>query len=64
MSDEEKALEKLTLNERKLLKVLIRDTAYREIQKRLPTMFDEVSTTSKTKKNDLIQWTAPKAAIV
>jgi hypothetical protein len=60
LSDEEKALKKLALDERKLLKVLIRDTAYREIQKRLPTMFDE--NTAKTKKSDLIQWTAPKEA--
>jgi hypothetical protein len=62
LSDEEKALKKLALNERKLLKVLIRDAAYREIQKRLPMMFDENTSVAKTKKNDLIQWTAPKDA--
>jgi hypothetical protein len=41
LSEEEQALKKLALDQRKLLKLLIRDTAYRDIQKRLPTLFDQ-----------------------
>lgn len=58
LSDEEKALKSLALNERKLLKLLIRDTAYREIQKHLPVMFDE--TESKPPKDYAIKWTSKK----
>jgi len=59
LSEEDQALKKLALNERKLIKLLIRDTAYREIQKRLPTMFDEKESTPPT--NDyLVKWTSKK----
>ena len=61
LSEEEKALKKLALNERKLLKFLIRDAAYREIQKKFPTMFDEDASLTKSKKNNTtIQWTSAK----
>lgn len=61
LSEEEKALKKLALNERKLLKFLIRDIAYREIQKKFPTMFEEDATSIKNKKNTVtIQWTSAK----
>lgn len=58
LSDEEKALKSLALNERKLLKFLIRDTAYREIQKHLPVMFDETESTPP--KDYAIKWTSKK----
>lgn len=58
LSDEEKALKSLALNERKLLKFLIRDTAYREIQKHLPVMFDEPESTPP--KDYAIKWTNKK----
>lgn len=61
LSEEEKALKKLALNERKLLKFLIRNTAYREIQKKFSTMFEEESSPTKSKKiNTTIQWTSAK----
>lgn len=58
LSDEEKALKSLALNERKLLKFLIRDTAYREIQKHLPAMFDE--TEGAPRKEYPVKWTSKK----
>lgn len=57
LSEEEKALKALALNERKLLKILIRNTAYKEIKKRLPSMFDQASSTKQTKGNTEITWT-------
>lgn len=61
LSEEDQALKKLALNERKLLKLLIRDTAYREIQKRLSTMFDEpVSTPASKDITYPIKWTGKK----
>ncbi|MBA3705869.1 MAG: RteC domain-containing protein [Bacteroidetes bacterium] len=59
LGEEEKALKKLALDERKLLKLVIRHTAYREIQKKLPTMFEEQVAQTKTKSIN-VQWTAPK----
>ena len=63
LSDEEKALKKLALDERKLMKVLISFIAYLEIQKRLPTMFDEpinVKDDKETVANYPIKWTGTK----
>ena len=57
LSEEEKALKKLALNKRKLLKVLIRNTAFKAIKKRLPTMFEEASSKSITKNGTKIIWT-------
>lgn len=60
LSEEDQALKKLALNERKLLKLLIRDTTYRAIQKQLPSMFNEPESNSPTKINLLIKWTSKK----
>jgi hypothetical protein len=60
LSEEDKALKKLALDERKLMKFLIRDTAYRTIQKKLPTMFEEEAPTAKTKQDTPLHWTSPK----
>ncbi|MBA3664570.1 MAG: RteC domain-containing protein [Bacteroidetes bacterium] len=62
LSEEEQNLKKLALNERKLMKFLIRDTAYREIQKRLPLMFDEPKTISEkdTPISYAVTWTGKK----
>lgn len=60
IDEEEKALKKLALDERKLLKLLIRHTAFRGIQKRLPTMFEESDVSLKGKRNSSVQWTSPK----
>ena len=63
ISEEEKALKNLALNERKLLKYMIRATGYAELQKRLPTMFDEkeIASTEKTKTNTYpIEWSGKK----
>jgi hypothetical protein len=60
IGEEEKALKKLALNERKLLTLLIRHTAFREMQKRLPTMFEEKDASLKSKKSDSLQWTSAK----
>lgn len=57
LSDEEKALKKLALNERKLLKVLIRDTALKAIKKNLPTMFDDTTSKTVIKNNVQFKWT-------
>lgn len=59
ISEEDKALRKLALDQRKLLKLLIRDTAYRQIQKRLPTMFEEPGNTPVTNSYP-IKWTSKK----
>lgn len=59
LSEEEQALKKLALNERKLLRLLIRDTAFREIQKRLPVMFNE-SESNPVRLNYPIKWTGKK----
>jgi glutamyl/glutaminyl-tRNA synthetase len=61
ISEEEKALKKLALNERKLLKYLIRATGYSELQKRLPTMFDEKAASPTEKTNTYsVKWTGKK----
>lgn len=59
ISEEDKALKKLALDERKLLKLLIRDTAYRNIQKRLPSLFEESQNATVTSNNQ-IKWTGKK----
>ncbi|MBA3705506.1 MAG: RteC domain-containing protein [Bacteroidetes bacterium] len=60
LSEEEQALKKLALDQRKLLKLLIRDTAYRVIQKKLPSMFNEPENSPATKTNHAIKWTTKK----
>ncbi len=61
ISEEEMALKKLALNERKLLKYLIRATGYSELQKRLPTMFDEKTSSPAEKTNAYpVKWTGKK----
>lgn len=58
LSEEEKALKKLALNERKLFKVLIRNTAFKAIKSKLPTMFEDVtSKTTPSKQLIKIKWT-------
>jgi hypothetical protein len=57
LSEEEKALKELALNERKLLKILIRNTAYNAIKKSLPTLFGEINKKKQTKGNTEIVWT-------
>lgn len=59
LSEEEQALKKLALDQRKLLKVLIRDAAYRKIQKLLPTMFDVSENTPESTAYP-IKWTEKK----
>lgn len=56
LSDEEKALKKLALDERKLLKILIRNTAYKEIKKKLRTLFGDTTSKNETKINSQIIW--------
>lgn len=60
LSEEEKALKKLALDQRKLLKLLVRHTAYREIQSKLENLFDHKE--QKTTKKELagIKWTGTK----
>ncbi len=61
ISEEEKALKKLALDERKLLKYLIRAIGYVELQKRLPKMFDEKENVSPEKPNAYpIIWSGKK----
>jgi hypothetical protein len=61
LSEEEKALKKLALDERKLLKLLVRYTTYQGIQKRLPAMFNEAETTPAGKTaNYQLKWTGKK----
>jgi hypothetical protein len=63
LSEQEKELKALALNERKLMKLLITDTAYREIQKRLPTMFGEQEVSPAEKEKIIshpIKWTGKK----
>ena len=57
LDEEEKALKKLALNERKLFKVLIRSTAFKAVKKKLPTLFDESLSKKETKNNTQITWT-------
>lgn len=57
LDEEEKALKKLALNERKLFKVLIRNTAFKAIKKKLPTMFENVASQTTIKKNLQFKWT-------
>ncbi len=59
LSEEDQALKKLALDQRKLLKLLIRDTAYREIQKHLPLMFDESGSTPVATTHP-IKWTGKR----
>lgn len=59
LSEEEKALKALALDKRKLVKLLIRDTAFRKIQKRLPTMFHESPQTLLSATYE-IKWTGKK----
>lgn len=59
LGEEEKALKKLALNERKLLKLVIRHTAFREIQKQLPTMFEGLENTPLVTHHP-IKWTSKK----
>jgi glutamyl/glutaminyl-tRNA synthetase len=62
ISEEEKALKAFALNERKLFKYLLRDTAYREIKKRLPDMFTEQTITlvEENSKAFPFKWTSTK----
>jgi len=63
LSEEKKALKNLALDERKLMKVLVTVIAYREIQKRLPTMFDEPTSVKDDKETTVkyaIKWTGKK----
>jgi hypothetical protein len=63
LSEEEKALKKLALDERKLMKLVITNTAYREIQKRLPTMFEEPTSVKDDKETTVkypVKWTGKK----
>lgn len=58
LDEEEKALKKLALNERKLFKVVIRNTAFKAIKKKLPTMFEDVASKTATSKNSMkMKWT-------
>jgi hypothetical protein len=58
LSEEEKALKKLALNERKLFKVLIRNTAFKAIKTKLPTMFEDLTSKTITSKQTMkIKWT-------
>lgn len=59
IDEETKALKKLALDQRRLLKILIRDTAYRQIQKRLPVMFNETENTPIVASYP-IKWTSKK----
>lgn len=59
ISEEDKVLRKLALDQRRLLKLMIRDTAYRKIQKRLPTMFEEPENIPVTNSYP-IKWTSKK----
>lgn len=56
LSEEEQALKKLALNERKLFKLLIRNIAFKAIKKKLPTLFDETASKKETKTNAQITW--------
>lgn len=56
LSEEEQALKKIALNERKLFKLLIRNTAFRAIKKKLPTLFDETTSKKEAKTNTQIVW--------
>jgi hypothetical protein len=63
LSEEEKALKKLALDERKLMKLLIDYAAHKEIQKRLPTMFGEQEASPAEKEKTAsypIKWTGKK----
>ncbi len=63
LSEEDKALKILALDERKLLKFLIRAIGQQEIQKRLPTMFDEKKDLTEGKVNSVsypVKWTSQK----
>ncbi len=57
LSEEEKALKKLALNERKLFKVLIRNTAFKAIKKKLPTMFENGIQQTTLKNKVQFKWT-------
>lgn len=57
LDEEEKALKKLALNERKLFKVLVRNTAFKAVKKKLPTLFDETISKKETKNDTQITWT-------
>jgi hypothetical protein len=57
LSEEEKALKKLALNERKLFKVLIRNTAFKAIKKKFPTMFENVTPQRAIKSHLQMKWT-------
>lgn len=61
ISEEQRALKAFALDERKLLKFLIRATAYKELQKRFPTLFDEKENTPIEKADTHpIKWTGKK----
>jgi hypothetical protein len=63
LNEEEKALKKLALDERRLMKFLISYIAYLQIQKRLPTMFDEAVNVKDDTENTIsypIKWTSKK----
>ena len=57
LSEEEKALKKLALDEPQLLKLLIKNTAYRIIKKKLPSLFDEANDKKASKNKAEVTWT-------
>lgn len=60
LSEEEKALKKLALDQRKLLKLLVRHIAYREIQSKLGNLFDSKEQKITKKEATGIKWTGTK----
>ena len=63
ISEEQRALKAFSLDERSLVKCLIRIIGYKEIKKRLPTMFDEkeIAPAEKIKAiYPIVKWTATK----
>jgi hypothetical protein len=61
LTEEERELKELALNQRKLMKFLVRVTAYKTIEKRLPTMFLEPKAGKNlTSVNQSVKWTGSK----
>jgi hypothetical protein len=60
LSAEEKALKELALNDRKLMKFLVRHIAYLDIQKRLPELLAEQGSPESNQIIPVVKWTASK----
>jgi len=60
LSEEEKALKKIALDQRKLLKLLVRHMAYREIQRKQESLFDNKEQKETKKELAGIKWTGTK----